>query len=81
MHVKDLRFQPDELAVAAGTVVHFLNDGPSAHTVTVHDPAFATVEDAEVAKGASHDVRFAAKGDYHVFCRIHPEMALTVHVT
>ena len=80
VHVKDYRFQPDEMSVAAGTVLQFLNDGPSRHTVTVHDKGYNEVHDAELDVGQSTQVTLAGTGDYHVFCRLHPQMALTVHV-
>lgn len=80
VHVKDYRFQPDEMTVAPGTVLQFLNDGPSRHTVTVHDKGFNEVHDAQLDVGQSTQVALATAGDYHVFCRLHPQMALTVHV-
>ena len=77
------RFDPEELTIAAGTRVTFVNDAPFEHTVTegtggqaVEDP----IIDEEVAVGGSVEFTFDDPGTYDITCRIHPTMQLTITV-
>ena len=76
-------FDPEELTIAVGTTVTFVNDAPFDHTVTegtggqaVEDP----IIDDEVAVDGSTDYTFDEPGVYDITCRIHPSMQLTVTV-
>lgn len=80
VHLRDDSFTPEDLSLGIGDAVQFTNDGPSKHTVTIHDPDFATVLDKELAVGASTTYTFSKPGSYHVFCRLHDNMALSVKV-
>lgn len=77
------RFDPEELTIAVGTEVIFVNDAPFEHTVTegtggqaVEDP----IIDELVAVGGSTEFTFDEPGVYDITCRIHPTMQLTVTV-
>jgi plastocyanin len=73
----------DDITVAAGTTVTFVNEDSLGHTVTegsdgqaVDEPRF----DEDVAAGESVEVTFDEPGTYQVTCEIHPTMNMTVTV-
>lgn len=76
-------YTPDELTVATGTEVVFVNDDSFAHTVTegtdgqAADDAFV---DEEVAGSGEVRVTFDEAGTFDITCRFHPEMQMTVTV-
>ena len=77
------RFDPEELTIAVGTVVIFVNDAPFEHTVTEGTGGQAVADpiiDEEVAVGGSIDFTFDEPGVYDITCRIHPTMQLTITV-
>ena len=76
-------FDPEELTVAVGTEVVFLNADSFEHTVTegtngqaVDDP----IVDEEIAQNGTVSVTFDEAGTYDITCEIHPSMHLTVTV-
>lgn len=76
-------FDPEELTVAAGTEVLFVNADGFAHTVTegtggqaVDDP----IVDEEIAQNGTVSVTFDEPGTYDITCEIHPSMQMTVIV-
>lgn len=76
-------FDPEDLTIAVGVEVTFVNAAPFAHTVTegtggqaVEDP----IIDDEVAAGGSTEYTFDERGVYDITCRIHPSMQLTIAV-
>ena len=76
------KFRPDQLEIAPGTRVMFINQDDIGHTVTSGTPdkpdrAF----DIQLAgKGASGSFAFTRPGDFSYFCARHPAMRGTVHV-
>ena len=73
----------EDITVAAGTVVTFLNHDGGAHTVTEGTDGVAAADaefDEEVAAGGSVDVTFDEPGTYNVTCLIHPTMNLVITV-
>ena len=77
VHVRDNKFEPAALTVAAGEEVHFEVDGSNPHTVTIHfvgDPAATLKLDQTVQDGEDVHFTFAAAGTYHVWCRLHGTM-------
>jgi plastocyanin len=77
------QFVPDELTIAAGTEVTFVNHDSFEHSATegtggraVEDP----VVDEDVAVGESATVRFDEPGTYDITCRFHPTMQMTLTV-
>ncbi len=76
-------FDPEELTIAAGTEVLFVNADGFAHTVTegtdgqaVDDP----IVDEEIAQNGTVSVTFDEPGTYDITCEIHPSMQMTVIV-
>jgi plastocyanin len=76
-------FDPEELTIAAGTEVLFVNADGFAHTVTegtdgqvVDDP----IVDEEIAQNGTVSVIFDEPGTYDITCKIHPSMQMTVIV-
>lgn len=76
-------FDPEELTVAVGTEVVFVNADGFEHTVTegtdgqaVDDP----IVDEEIAQNGTVSVTFDEAGTYEITCQIHPTMHMTVTV-
>jgi plastocyanin len=76
-------FDPEELTVAAGTEVQFVNADSFGHTVTegtdgqaVDDP----IVDEEIAQNGTVSVTFEEAGTYDITCKIHPSMNMTITV-
>jgi plastocyanin len=73
----------EDITVAAGTVVTFLNHDGGAHTVTEGTDGVAAADaafDEEVAAGGSVDITFDEPGAHNVTCLIHPTMNLVITV-
>ena len=74
----------DDFTIPAGTSVVFVNNAGRTHTVTDGENGVAaedalfdlTVEDG----GSTEPIEFSEPGTYHVTCRIHPSMNLTITV-
>ena len=77
VEIKDFKFQPSSITVAAGTTVTWVNDDDEPHTITSATGAFGSA-------GLSHDETFAQTfarpGTYAYFCALHPQMRATVVV-
>jgi plastocyanin len=74
----------DDFTIPAGSTVVFVNNAGRTHTVTEGEDGVA-VEDAmfdiSLEDGSSTDpIEFAEPGEYHVTCRIHQTMNLTITV-
>jgi plastocyanin len=74
----------DDFTIPAGSTVVFVNNAGRTHTVTEGEDGVA-VEDAmfdiSLEDGSSTDpIEFAEPGEYHVTCRIHHTMNLTITV-
>jgi plastocyanin len=76
-------FEPEELTIAVGTEVRFVNADSAAHTVTegtdgtaVEDP----IINEELERSGSTSYTFDEPGTYDITCRIHPSMQLTITV-
>jgi len=77
---KERTFQPHQLLVARGEIVHIINDdGELIHHAYVGTEAFS-FDSGEQEPGSVTNVRFNAPGTYTVRCRIHPKMSLVVTV-
>ena len=72
-------FNFQEIAVAAGDVVHFDNDDDFIHQLYIDSPDFS-FDSREIYPGHSIDVIFTKRGSYVVRCHIHPQMSLEVTV-
>ena len=73
----------DDITVAAGTTVTFVNNDSLGHTVTEGvdgEIADGARFDEDVAAGESVEVTFDEPGTYQVTCEVHPTMNMTVTV-
>lgn len=76
-------FDPEELTIAAGTEVQFVNADGFAHTVTEGTDGQAVADpivDEEIAQNGTVSVTFDEPGTYDITCKIHPSMQMTVIV-
>lgn len=74
----------DEVTVAAGDAVAFMNQDSFGHTVTEGTNGTAAADacvDEPIAAGATVVVTFDEPGDYQITCKIHPSMETVIHVT
>lgn len=76
--IADLKYDPANLEVAAGTEVTWTNDDDAPHTVSFDDDAVTDSE--ELAKGDTFSVTFDEAGEFSYVCAIHPDMKATVTV-
>lgn len=76
-------FSEEELTVAAGTVVSWVNNDPHDHTVA-HGEDGVAAEDRSfnlpVPAGQNREHTFEEAGTFPITCSIHPEMNMTVIV-
>ena len=83
VRLSQFAFDPEELTIAAGTTVNFVNADSAAHTVTEGTDGAAVespIIDEELQQGGSASVTFDEAGTYDITCRIHPSMQLTITV-
>ena len=83
VRLSQFAFGTEELTIAAGTEVSFVNADSAAHTVTegtdgtaVEDP----IIDEELQQNGSTSFTFDEPGTYDITCRFHPSMQLTITV-
>jgi plastocyanin len=76
-------FDTEELTIAAGTEVTFLNADSAAHTVTEGVDGVAAEDpiiDAELQGNQAESFTFEEPGTYQITCLFHPSMNMTVIV-
>jgi plastocyanin len=77
VQITNFQFEPQELTVAAGTTVAWLNRDQTIHNVVSKDGKVAS-------PGLDTDDRYAVvfdhEGDYPYYCALHPHMTGVVHV-
>lgn len=81
--IQDRAFSVDEITVAAGDTVAWLNEDNAGHTVTNGEggsPAVGALFDVPVSDGQAATFTFEEAGTYQVTCRIHHQMQMTVIV-
>ncbi|HEY8298476.1 MAG TPA: cupredoxin family copper-binding protein [Candidatus Baltobacteraceae bacterium] len=71
VHIKDFKFSPATLHVAAGDTVVFVNDDSEAHTATSLTRAF---DSGGLDTNDRWQHRFAKPGSYSYICALHPYM-------
>ena len=77
---KGRMFHPDNLSVARGEVVTFVNDDSDLlHHVFVESDTF-NFDSGDQNPGTKTRIVFPAAGDFRVLCGIHPKMKLDVRV-
>src|SRR5215212_3684164 len=80
--IQDFFFDPDQLTVAPGTTVTWVNEGQAPHTVTSTDGK--ELDSATLQPGDSYSFTFKdddAGETYAYHCSIHPQMTATVKVS
>ena len=76
---KGLQFSVEELSVAKGQIVVFLNEDRTAHNITVAGEG-VSLNGGLQQPGADFKVPFVKPGTYQVSCGIHPKMKLSITV-
>jgi plastocyanin len=76
--IQDFFFEPDQITVAPGTTVTWVNDGEEPHTSTADDGMW---DSGTLQPGESFSFTFDEPGSYAYFCEIHPDMTATVNVS
>jgi len=76
--IQDFFFEPDQITVAPGTTVTWVNDGEEPHTSTADD---GTWDSGTLQPGESFSFTFDEPGDYSYLCEIHPDMTATITVS
>ncbi len=76
--IEGMKFQPEELTVASGDVVLWINKDLVAHTATSSE---AGVFDSQmIAPDKSWTFTARTKGDFAYVCTYHPTMKAMLHV-
>ena len=76
--IKDFKYGPPEVKVAAGGTVTFVNGDRADHTATTSEGAAAKFDTGRLEKGASGAVKVTEAGTYAYICTFHPYMKGTV---
>ena len=83
VRLSQFAFDPEELTIAAGTEVNFVNADSAAHTVTEGTDGTAVegpIIDEELPQNGSTSLVFDEPGTYDITCRFHPSMQVTITV-
>jgi plastocyanin len=76
--IQDFSFSPDQMTVAPGTTVTWVNDGQQPHTSTADD---GTWDSGTLQPGDDYSFTFDEPGTYTYHCSIHPDMTATITVS
>jgi plastocyanin len=71
VEIRNMRFEPAMLTIAAGTTVTWVNDDESPHTVTDRGKLFRS---AALDAKDNFTYTFATPGEFTYFCTLHPMM-------
>jgi len=77
VQITQFKFDNQEVTVAPGTVVQWVNRDQTVHNVVSRDGKFASTG---LDTGDAWSFTFTAPGDYAYFCALHPHMTGVVHV-
>ncbi len=69
--IKDFKFEPATIDVAAGDTITFTNEDTAPHTATANDGSFDT---GRLNKGDSATVTIGSAGTFDYICEFHPMM-------
>ncbi|MGB8219014.1 MAG: cupredoxin domain-containing protein [Methanoregula sp.] len=78
--MKNFAFNPSTLTVKTGTVVTWVNQDATTHTVTSDTGSLVPFSSDPIPPGASYNVTFTTPGTYTYHCSIHPSMTGTIVV-
>lgn len=79
--IQDFSFSPASVTISAGTTIRWTNAGPSAHTTTSDDGAWASATLGAPqggdgygggSAGGTFDFKFTQAGTYPYHCSLHP---------
>lgn len=76
---KGLMFTPNELSIAKGQTVEFVNDDATAHNILISGDGVNFNGGLQPA-GGKVKYTFAKSGTYAVGCGVHPKMKLAITV-
>lgn len=76
--IKQMRFNPPDRHVSAGTVIEWKNEDIFSHTVTADDGSF---DSGLIAPGQSWKMRVTDAGTFRYHCRPHPNMTASLVVS
>ncbi len=76
--IQDFFFEPDQLTVAPGTTVTWVNDGEEPHTSTADD---GTWDSGTLQPGESFSFTFDEPGIFRYVCRHHGLAGMTGTIT
>src|SRR5690348_1099222 len=77
---RDLKFVPDAVTIQAGDTIRFTDSDHITHNITIDNPDGTSVDKGMDTFGKDIVVGFPKPGVYHVHCKIHPMMKMTVTV-
>jgi plastocyanin len=83
VRLSQFAFDPEELTIAVGTEVSFVNADAAAHTVTEGTDGVAAddpIIDEELTQNAATSFTFDEAGTYEITCLFHPSMNMTIVV-
>lgn len=75
--IRNMKFEPAELTIAAGDTVTFTNADGAPHTATADDGSFDT---GKLKKGDSASLTFSTAGSFAYHCEIHRGMKAVLTV-
>lgn len=80
--ISDFLYKPEQLTVAVGTKVKFINKDSAPHTATSGQSPTAdgVFDTGNLKKGDSKAVKLTKAGTFAYYCAIHPFMKATVTV-
>jgi plastocyanin len=76
--IQDFFFSPDQMTVAPGTTVTWVNEAQTPHTTTADD---GTWDSGTLEQGDDFSFTFDDPGTYTYHCSIHPDMTATITVS
>jgi len=79
--LRDSRYDPTDIEIAAGDTVTFTNNDPYDHTITSAEDAGIEFDSGEIGQDVTFEQTFDAAGTYDFFCEIHPTMRGTITVS
>lgn len=75
--IVEFLYEPEDVTVAAGSTITFVNQDKAPHTATADDSSFDT---EKLAQGDEAEVTFDEPGSYSYYCRFHAFMKANVEV-
>ena len=71
VHIHNFAFNPATLTVLPGETVTWINDDDEPHVVAARDGAYRS---GMLQTGATFSHVYAAAGEFHYYCTMHPQM-------